>query len=365
MQTKTEESPTRERKRGDRIKVGVVGATGMVGQRFVQLLSDHPWFELTAVAASSSSAGKSYKEAVDWKVSPEIPQKARELTVGESAPPLDCELVFSSLPGSVAGEVEEEFARAGYPLFSNASSHRMDRLIPLVIPEVNPDHLGLIEGQKEERGWSGFIVNNPNCSAVGLTMVLKPLQIRFGLEKVMVVTQQALSGAGYPGEASLDMVGNVLPSISGEEEKLATEPLKMLGSLREGGIERAEIAISPQCSRVNVADGHLETISFALKKEVGLEDVKRSFSSFRPETEKLDLPSSPKKALVLLEGDDRPQPRLDVERGAGMSTSIGRVRECPVLDYKLVLLSHNTIRGAAGGSLLNAELAWRRGYLND
>ena len=347
----------------DKIKAGILGATGMVGQRFIQLLQDHPWFRVSAVAASERSSGNKYGEVVDWMVSEEVPEEVEDLIVQQTEPPLDCDIIFSSLPGNIAGPVEERFASSGYPLFTNAKSHRMDQRTPLVIPEVNPDHLDLISFQKNARGWSeGFIVANPNCSAVGLTMALAPLHKEFGLEKVAVTTLQAVSGAGYPGESSFDMLGNVVPHIGGEEDKLLTEPKKMLGNLNTDSqsIVDADIDLSATCTRVPVVDGHVETVLVSLSETVSIDDVVEAFSGFQPEWADRNLPHAPDRPLVYLDGEDRPQPRLDINRGNGMSTSLGRLTRDQVFDFRFVLLSHNTIRGAAGGSVLNAELAKSR-----
>ena len=348
----------------DKIRVGVLGATGMVGQRFVQLLAGHPWFEIAALTASERSAGKTYGEACRWVVSDDMPAFAKEMVVQESKPGLACRLVFSAMLATVAGPIEEEFAAAGYAVSSNARNHRLAPDVPLLVPEVNPDHLALIEIQRRRRGQKGFIVTNPNCSTAQLVLALKPLWDRFGITALSVVTMQALSGAGYPGVPSLDILDNVIPYIGGEEEKVETEPLKILGQLRGEGIREAEMTISAQCHRVATREGHLEAVSVKLGQEAGREEVVEALQSFRGPLQDLGLPSAPERPIVVREENDRPQPRLDRDEGGGMSVVVGRVRECPVLDYKFLVLGHNTIRGAAGAAILNAELLTAQGYLD-
>ncbi len=343
------------------INVGILGATGAVGQKFVALLARHPWFKITALAASDRSAGKPYSEAATWTAAEPMPDAVRTMKVVNAAPPLDCDLVFSGLDAAVAGEIEGAFAAAGIPVISNARNYRMVEDVPLLIPEVNPDHVDLVTRQRWSNG--GFIVTNPNCSTVGLVVALKPLFDRFGLETVQVTTMQALSGAGYPGVPSLDILSNVIPYIGGEEAKMETEPLKLLGRITDAGIEPADFRISAQCNRVPVFDGHLECVSVKLRKPANLDEVISSFRAFESPTKHLGLPSEPEQLFRYFEEDRFPQPRLHVGLGAGMTVSIGRARPCPVLDYKFVVLSHNTIRGAAGGAILNAELLVRRGLL--
>src|SRR3989338_4050598 len=334
-----------------KIKVGILGATGMVGQRFVQLLDNHPWFEVAELAASPESAGKTYEEAVAgrWKTSADIPEYARKLKVKECRPNLDCKLVFSALDASVAGPIEEEFAKAGYVVSSNSRNHRMDADVPLLIPEVNADHLGLVKVQQQQRNWKGFIVTNPNCSTIHMVLALKPLMDKFGLEKVMVTTMQALSGAGYPGVASMDIIDNVYPYIGMEEEKVQTETLKLLGRLNSSGtgVDFAKAAVSAQCNRVNVSDGHTECVSVKLSKSATEKDIISAFESFNP-LKSLKLPSSPGHPIAVRTELDRPQPKLDRNLEKGMASVVGRIRKCPVLDYKFIVLGHNTIRGAAG-----------------
>ncbi|MBM4466238.1 MAG: aspartate-semialdehyde dehydrogenase [Chloroflexi bacterium] len=348
----------------DKIKVGILGATGMVGQRFVQLLADHPWFEISALAASERSVGMPYGEACHWVIAEEMPTTVKEIVLQGCKPDLSCRLVFSALPAEVAGPVEEEFATAGYAVSSNASSYRLAPDVPLLVPEVNPDHLALIEIQQRRRGWKGFIVTNPNCSTAQLVLALKPLWDRFGITALSVVTLQALSGAGYPGVPSLDILDNVIPYIAGEEGKVEREPLKLLGQLEGEAIREAEIAISAQCHRVATREGHLEAVSVKLGQEAGYQEVVEALRGFRGPLQGLGLPSAPEHPIVVREEVDRPQPRLDRDEGKGMSVVVGRVRECPVLDYKFILLGHNTIRGAAGAAILNAELLASQGYLD-
>ena len=345
-------------------RAGVLGATGLVGQRLVKLLADHPWFELTEVAASERSFGKCYADAVRWHLDSPIPAAARGLVVKGLDPNLACDFVFSALDSSVAGPAEEDFARAGYPVVSNSKNHRMDPDVPLLIPEVNASHLDAIPLQQKNRGYgTGFIVTNPNCSTVGLVLVLKPLADVFGLEKIFVVTLQALSGAGYPGVASMDIHANVVPFISGEEEKMESEPQKLLGKWDGARFVEAGLGLSAHCNRVPVLDGHLECVSVGLKKIASLNEVREALKNFEVDAELASLPSALRHPIVVLDEPDRPQPRRDVHTGNGMAAVVGRIRECPLLDVKLTLLSHNLVRGAAGAALLNAELLASRGFL--
>jgi len=347
-----------------KLRAGVLGATGLVGQRIVHLLANHPWFELTEVAASERSSSKTYAEAVRWHLDAPIPQAARELVVKGLDPSLECDFVFSALDSSVAGSAEEDFARAGYPVVSNSRNHRMDPDVPLLIPEVNAAHLDAIPLQQKNRGYDGgFIVTNPNCSTAGLVLVLKPLADAFGLEKIFVVTLQAVSGAGYPGVASLDIHGNVVPFISGEEEKMESEPQKLLGKWDGARFVEAGLGITAHCNRVPVLDGHVECVSLSLKKIASLREVREALQTFEVSSELASLPSALRHPVVVLDAEDRPQPRRDVNAGNGMAAVVGRVRECPLLDVKLTLLSHNLVRGAAGAALLNAELLASRGLL--
>jgi aspartate-semialdehyde dehydrogenase len=345
-------------------KAGVLGATGVVGQRLVQMLGNHPWFDLTEVAASERSSGKTYAEAVRWHLDTPIPESARNLVVEGLDPSLDCDFVLSALDSSVAGTAEEDFARAGYPVVSNARNHRMDPDVPLLIPEVNAAHLDAIPRQQKNRGYdTGFIVTNPNCSTAGLVLVLKPLADAFGLEKIFVVTLQAISGAGYPGVPAMDIQGNVVPFISGEEEKMELEPQKLLGKWDGSRFVDAGLGISAHCNRVPVVDGHLECVSLGLKKIASLDEVREALRHFEVDAALASLPSALKNPVVVLDEENRPQPRRDANAGNGMAAVVGRVRECPLLDVKLTLLSHNLVRGAAGAALLNAELLAARGLL--
>src|SRR5271165_7556104 len=336
----------------------------MVGQRLVKLLAEHPWFELTGVAASERSSGKTFAEAARWHLDAPIPEAARQLVVKDLDPNLDCDFVFSALDSSVAGKAEEDFARAGYPVVSNSKNHRMDPDVPLLIPEVNASHVDSIRVQQKNRGYdTGFIVTNPNCSTAGLVLVLKPLADSFGLEKIFVVTLQAVSGAGYPGVPSLDILGNVVPFISGEEEKMEEEPQKLLGKWDGSRFIGAGLGISAHCNRVPVTDGHMECVSVRLKKTATLDEVREALRNFQVAPELASLPTAVKNPVVVLDEPDRPQPRKDVNAGNGMAAVVGRVRECPLLDVKLTLLSHNLVRGASGAALLNAELLAAQGYL--
>lgn len=342
-----------------KIPVGVLGATGSVGQRFVSLLADHPWFEIVALTASERSAGKPYGEAVQWFQEQPLPPGVAAMTVLPTAPPLPCKLLFSALDAAAADTAEGELAGAGHFVVSNAKSHRMDPDVPLVVPEVNPDHLDLVGSQ--DRG-EGAIVTNPNCSTIGLVLALKPLADAFGISTVHVVTMQALSGAGIPGVPSLAAIDNLVPYIPGEEEKVEAETRKILGRLN-GAIDPASIEISAQCNRVAVIDGHTECVSVRFERPAALEDVREALESFTALPQELGLPSAPTPPILVTDLPDRPQPRLDRGRGRGMAVTVGRLRPCPVFDVKFVVLSHNTLRGAAGGSILVAELAVARGLV--
>lgn len=348
------------------IRVGVLGATGAVGQRFIQLLEGHPWFKVTAVAASERSVGLPYAQACTWRISRDCPATVRDLIVQPCAPGLDCELVFSALPSGPAREIEETLAAAGYGVLSNASAHRMDADVPLLIPEVNPDHLRLVEVQRRKRGWSkGFIVTDPNCSTVGLTLALKPLHDAFGVRRVFVTTMQALSGAGYPGVPALDSLDNVIPYIGGEEDKMICEPRKLLGTLSESNDEvaLADIAISPACNRVAARDGHLEAVSVELTAKPAIGEVITAWRSFESLPYRLGCPSAVDPTIIVRDEPDRPQTLRDRDAGRGMAITVGRVRPCEIFDCKFVVLSHNTIRGAAGGAILNAETMVAQGMI--
>lgn len=341
----------------NKLRVGILGATGTVGQRFIQLLENHPQFEVTALAASDRSQGKTYAEACAWRLGGEMPEYVKRINVDAPEPPLDCELVFSSLPGDIALDTEEAFARAGYPVISNSSAFRMCTDVPLLIPEVNHEHLALLDAQQLTRDFGkGFIVTNPNCSTIMIAIALAPLHARFGLKAVVVTTMQALSGAGYPGVASLDITDNVLPFIKNEEEKIEEETLKILGKLKTSGAEDADFAISAQCHRVNVTDGHMAAVRVSLSRPAELEEVCEALSSFTSLPQEMRLHSAPERPIIVRDEADRPQPRLDRDAGKGMSVTIGRIMRDRVMDYRFVALSHNTIRGAAGAAILNAEL---------
>jgi len=347
-------------KQKEKIPVGVLGATGSVGQKFIELLSNHPWFEIKELAASESSAGRKYKDAVDWFLPEPMPEQIEDIEVKKCDPNLDCKIVFSGLDSSIAGEVETEFAKKGYKVISNSRNHRMDKDVPLLIPEINPEHIELIKNQKYGEG---FIVTNPNCSTIGLSLALKPLIDNFGIEGVNVVTIQAISGAGNPKKIKLDIEDNVIPLIRGEEEKMETEPLKIFGELNSDGISFADIKISAQCNRANVTDGHLETIQVKLKKAASETEIISSWKIFSSEPQRLKLPSAPKHPVHYFDEEDFPQPKIHRYIENGMATSIGRLRSDKFFDYKFVVLSHNTVRGAAGGAILCAELLKAKGII--
>jgi len=345
-----------------RIDVGVLGATGMVGQQFVLQLANHPWFRLTWLGASERSAGQRYGEAAPWRLPTPPPREVAEMRVEAAQPGNAPELVFSAMDASVAGEIEQAFARSGHVVVSNSRNHRLDADVPLLIPEVNGDHIGLIAKQRALRGWPGAIVTNPNCSTVFLAMALAPLRV-FGLQSVIVTTLQALSGAGYPGVASLDAVANVIPFIDGEEAKMETETKKILGALAGDHIEPHPVAVSAQTTRVPVINGHTESIAVSLEARPSIDDVREALLRFSGPPQRHGLPTAPLQPIVYLPEQNRPQPRLDVDRDHGMTVSIGRLRTCPVLGYKFIALGHNTVRGAAGAAALNAELLVAEGVL--
>ncbi len=347
-----------------RIPVGILGATGIVGQRFVQMLEQHPWFEVAWLAASERSEGLAYGEAVRWRLRTPIPDSVARMKISPAVPDGAPKVIFAALDADIAAELEPRFAVAGHAVVSNSSALRMDPDVPLVIPEVNAGHLRVIECQAWRRTSGGFIVTNPNCSAIGLVVALAPLHQRFGLETVFAVTLQAVSGAGYPGVASLDILGNVIPHIAREEEKMEAETRKLLGRLSGSTIEPAEFAMSAQCNRVAVEDGHTESVSVKLKETATTEELIACWNAFRSVPQELRLPTAPEHPIVYDSAPDRPQPRFDLDRGAGMTVSVGRLRPCGVLDWKFTVLSHNTIRGAAGAALLNAELLRAQGYFD-
>jgi len=347
-----------------RIPVAVLGATGNVGQRFVELLANHPWFRVAEVVASERSAGKSFADATDWRLGSHFPEEAAKLTVLDYHADLQSPVVFSGLPGEVAGEIEQRLAARGHAVLSNTSTHRMEPDVPLLIPEVNAEHAAAIRLQQQNRGWKGYIVTNANCSTIHMTLALKPLHDAFGLEAVLVTTLQAVSGAGYPGVPSLDMIDNVVPYIGSEEEKMQTEAQKMLGTFSPDiGFTDAPIVVSAHCNRVPVRDGHTECVSVRLGNPATPAEVIEVFESFRGKPQDLGLPSAPEKPVLVRRENNRPQPQLDRADQHGMATIVGRVRECPLLGIKFVLLGHNTVRGAAGASILNAELFKVEGLL--
>jgi len=341
----------------DPIPVAVLGATGTVGQRLVQLLADHPWFRIEALCASERSAGRAYGEAARWMLNGDPPANVAGITVSGLEPIDGVAVAFSALDARVAGDAELSWARAGSLVSSNARNHRMADDVPLVIPEVNADHLELLDRQRQDRSLAAAagLITNPNCSTIGLVMALAPLERAFGVKSVMVTTLQAASGAGYPGVPALDLLGNVIPNITGEEDKLATESRKILGHIEDGRLIEADLAISAQVNRVPVVDGHLESVAVALRTQASIDDVRRALIEFRGEPQALSLPTAPDPPIELLDADDRPQPARDVMRGRGMAVTIGRLRPCSVLDFKMTVLSHNTIRGAAGAAVLNVE----------
>jgi aspartate-semialdehyde dehydrogenase len=347
----------------DRISVGILGATGTVGQRFIQLLQGHPWFEVTAVAASERSAGQRYVDACTWLLSTPIPEAVMDLEVQGLEPELDCRLVFSALPTAVAGPVEKAFARAGYTVCTNAAPHRLDPVVPLLVPEVNSDHTRLIAAQRERYGWDGLIVASANCTTTQLVLALRPLHDAFGLRQLSLVTLQAISGAGYPGVPAPDILGNVVPYIKNEEEKVEAESLKLLGRLADGRIEEAGFVVSAHCNRVPVYDGHTECVSAGFERMPHPDEVIQVLEAFRGPPAVRELPSSPEQPLVVFRQPDRPQPLRDVDVGGGMAVAVGRVRPCPLFHIRFVVLGHNTVRGAAGGAIHNAELLLSQGWI--
>jgi aspartate-semialdehyde dehydrogenase len=345
------------------IEVGILGGTGMVGQHFIRFLQGHPWFKLTWLGASDRSAGKKLKDATSWRLDGDMPAAAAEIVVSESQPGNAPKLVFSAMDASVATEIERAFAAAGHVVVSNSRNHRMEADVPLIVPEVNPDHLQLLQSQQARRGWKGLIVTNPNCSTVVLTMALAPMAT-FGIERVMVATMQAVSGAGYPGVASMDIVANVVPYIGSEEEKMQQETQKILGEFKNDAVVPLAAKVSAHCNRVAVVDGHLVTASVELTAKPSIADLQAAIQNFTSVPQQRKLPSAPERPLIYMPQLDRPQPRRDASRENGMVTFVGRLRPCPVLDVKFVACGHNTIRGAAGAAVLNAELMASEGLLD-
>ncbi|MCZ8237428.1 MAG: aspartate-semialdehyde dehydrogenase [Leptospiraceae bacterium] len=347
----------------EKVKVGILGATGSVGQRFVELLENHPFFEVAALCASEKSVGKAYGDLMKsrWKISSDIPSYAKSMLVTAPEPKETpgLQIVFSGLDASIAGEVETAYAEAGVMVISNSKNHRMVENVPILSAEVNPEHLAVLDAQKTK----GKIITNSNCTIMGVTIALKPLFDQFGIESLMIFSMQAISGAGYPGVPSMDILGNVVPFIGGEEPKAESEPQKCLGYVQDGKIVSADFKMSAHCNRVPVFDGHTVCISLKLKKKASKEEIISLWRNFQAEPQKLSLPSAPPKPIIYREEDDRPQPRLDLYEGKGMGVVVGRLREDPILDWKFVVLSHNTVRGAAGAAVLNAELLYKKGYL--
>jgi aspartate-semialdehyde dehydrogenase len=352
-----------ENRAGKRIEVGILGATGMVGQQFVRFLEGHPWFDLTWIGASDRSAGRKYREATKWRLAADAPESVARLTVEECKPGSAPRLVFSAMDASVATEIEREFARAGHFVVSNSKNHRMEQDVPLLVPEINPGHLQLLARQKSERGWGGQIVTNPNCSTVVLSMALAPLMV-FGISSVVVTTMQAISGAGYPGVSAMDITNNVIPFIGEEEQKMERETQKILGEFDGGEIRPLAATISAHCNRVPVVNGHMMTVSVSFTNKPKESEVLAAFESFSGIPQQRRLPSAPVTPILYLPECDRPQPTRDAEREHGMAVTIGRLRSCPAMDFKFIALGHNTIRGAAGAAVLNAELIHSEGLLD-
>jgi aspartate-semialdehyde dehydrogenase len=349
-----------------KLQIGILGATGMVGQRFIQLLENHPWFQITWLAASDRSSGKRYEDAAKWRLDTACPERIAKMTISPADPEGAPKIIFAALDTDIARELEPRFAAAGCAVVSNSSAFRMHPNVPLVIPEVNADHLHLIEDQEWRKESGGYIVTNPNCSAIGLVMALKPIEERFGIEQIFVTTMQAVSGAGYPGVPSMDILGNVVPFIKNEEQKMEEETLKLLGSLDGEHIAPLSARMSAHCNRVAVEDGHTESVSIKLGNKLGRpatrEEMLAAWAEFQP-LKGQDLPTAPAQPVEWIAAEDRPQPRLDKNRGNGMAASVGRLRPCGLLDWKFTVLSHNTIRGAAGAAIVNAELLLSLGKL--
>lgn len=346
----------------ERIPVSVLAATGSVGQRFVQLLDGHPWFEVVALTGSDRTVGQKYGEACHWILPEPMPAWARDCTIVPTTPEAaNAAFAFSALPAASAVEAEPLFARAGVKVCSNASAYRAEPDVPILLPEVNPNHTRIVAVQRRQRSWSGCIVTNSNCTSTGMTVALKALHDAFGISLVFAVSMQALSGAGYPGVASLDILDNVIPFIGGEEDKVETEPRKMLGTVTDEEIELAPFAITAHTNRVAVSDGHTVCLSVELRSRKDVKHIAEALREYQAPPESRDLPSAPQPVIVLRGENDRPQPRLDRMAGRGMATVVGRLRPDPIFDVKMVVLSHNTIRGAAGGSIYNAELLVKQG----
>ncbi|HQR36833.1 MAG TPA: aspartate-semialdehyde dehydrogenase [Blastocatellia bacterium] len=347
-----------------KLRVGILGATGLVGQRLIAMLENHPFFELGAVAASDRSSGRLYSEACPWRLASDIPERAAWMTIQPCAPPLDCDVVISSLPSSIALEAEPAFAAAGYPVISNSSALRMAPDVPLVVPEINSDHLSMIDAQRRSRGWDrGFVLTNPNCSTIALVLALAPLERAFGLETVVATTLQAASGAGYPGVPSMDLIDNVVPFIDGEEPKIEAEPKKILGRAVDGQVVPGNFRVSAQVHRVPVLEGHTVAVRVGLQQRASIAEISEALSSFTGVPQELRLPTAPARPIVVRNEPDRPQPRLDRDVEGGMASVVGRIATDEIFDARFVVLGHNMIRGAAGAALLNAELLVARGML--
>ncbi len=345
------------------IEVGVLGGTGMVGQHFIRFLQGHPWFNLTWLGASDRSAGKTLKDATAWRLDGDMPASVANIVVSDGKPGRAPQLVFSAMDASVATEIERDFAQAGHIVVSNSRNHRMEADVPLLVPEINPGHLALLHSQQMNRGWKGMIVTNPNCSTIVLTMALAPL-VRFGIQRVIASTMQAVSGAGYPGVSSMDILANVIPFIDGEEEKMQQETQKILGNISDGKSVPLAARVSAHCHRVPVLDGHTVATSVEFSSKPALDEVRAALNEFRGLPQQRHLPSAPAQPVIYMDQQDRPQPRRDAGRENGMSVFVGRARQCPVLVLKFVACGHNTIRGAAGAAVLNAELMVSEGFLD-
>lgn len=342
----------------DKIPVGILGATGAVGLKFIELLKDHPWFSVACLCASDKSAGAPYGELmkIRGKTPISVPENAADIIVRGCDENLPAKILFSALDSSVAGDVEKFYAERGHIVISNSKNHRMDKDVPLVVAEVNADHIEIMKNQKTP----GKIITNPNCSTIGMVLALAPIQKKFGIEKIIVTTMQAVSGAGFASFSSLDIEDNLIPYISGEEEKMEKETLKIFGKFEEGVIKDADISLSASCNRVAVIDGHTECVSFKLRNPAAVEEIKEAIKNFNP-LKDINLPSAPCPPIIIKEEEDRPQPKYDRDISGGMAVVVGRLRKCPVLDYKMTVLSHNTIRGAAGGTILLAEYLAAKG----
>jgi aspartate-semialdehyde dehydrogenase len=348
----------------NKINVAILGATGMVGQRFVQQMIGHPWFRISALASSERSAGRTYREGCNWVLEGEMPTEVAEMEVQPITPNLDARIIFSALPAEIALVMEPQFAQTGYVVCSNASAFRYDEDVPVIIPEINHDHTALLEKQKRSRGWQGLIVTSPNCTTTGIAIPLKPLDDAFGIEKLFAVSMQAVSGAGYPGIAYLDIDDNVIPFIGGEESKIESETHLLLGRMLDDKRIAASFPVSAQANRVSVREGHTINLSVGLRRDPGPDAVLDALRDFNGIAGLPELPSAPKQVIIVRDEENRPQPRRDRDANAGMSVSVGRIRPCPILDYRMVTVSHNTLRGAASGAILNAELLVAKGYLD-